>query len=193
MTASVFPVTGNPQMDALLESDPFARLLGMMLDQQITMEKAFAAPYMLRDRLDGTLDVAAIAAWDPDDFDARFRIKPALHRFPGAMAKRTQKLASVIVEEYGGDTERLWEEAGSGQELFDRLCALPGFGEEKSRIFVAVLAKRFAITPRGWKKVAGVFAQDTPRSVADIDSAEGLARVRAWKKAQKAKGLTKAD
>lgn len=193
MATPQFPVTGNHDMDALLVSDPFARLLGMMLDQQITMEKAFAGPYLLRERLDGNFSPATIATWDPEDFEARFRIKPAIHRFPGAMAKRTQALAAAIVDTYGGEAEKLWTQAADGPDLLKRLTALPGFGEEKAKIFVAVLAKRFDITPSGWEKVAGVFAENTPRSVADIDSPAGLERVRAWKKAQKAKGLSKSD
>lgn len=193
MAAPSFPVTGDPDMDALLVSDPFARLVGMLLDQQVAMEMAFASPFRLRERLDGKLDPATIVAMDPDDFDARFRIKPALHRFPGSMAKRVRALAQTIVDDYGGDTERIWTEAADGADLFKRLRALPGFGDEKARIFVAVLAKRFAIRPTGWDKAAGPFADDQPRSVADIDSPEGLLRVRAWKKQQKAKGLGKSD
>lgn len=188
-----FPVTGDPAADQLLVDDPFARLLGMLLDQQITMEMAFAAPARLRDRLDGRLDPATIAAMDPDDFDARFRIKPALHRFPGSMSKRVRALAHTIVDDYDGDTARLWTDAIDGADLFRRLRALPGFGDEKARIFVAVLAKRFAIRPNGWEAAAGPFADEQPRSVADIDSPEGLVRVRAWKKQQKAKGLGKSD
>ena len=193
MAAHSFPVTGDPDADALLVDDPFARLLGMLLDQQITMEMAFAAPARLRERLDGKLDPATVVSMDPDDFDARFRAKPALHRFPGSMSKRVRAVAQVIVDDYDGDTERIWTEAADGAELFTRLRALPGFGDEKARIFVAVLAKRFDVRPSGWEEAAGPFADDTPRSVADIDSAESLARVRAWKKEQKAKGLGKSD
>ena len=180
-------------MDGLLVADPFSRLLGMMLDQQITMEKAFAGPYLLRERLGGTLTPESIVACDPAVFDAAFRDKPAIHRFPGSMGKRARALATAIVEKYDGDTERIWTEAADGAELFERLRALPGFGDEKSRIFIAVLAKRFGVEPDGWEVAAGPFADDTPRSVADIDSAEGLARVREWKKQQKAKGRSKAD
>jgi uncharacterized HhH-GPD family protein len=193
MAAHPFPVTGDPEADQLLVEDPFARLLGMLLDQQITMEMAFAAPARLRERLDGTLDPATIVAMDPDDFDARFRVKPALHRFPGSMSKRVRAVAQAIVDDYAGDTERIWTEAADGADLFSRLRALPGFGDEKARIFVAVLAKRFDVRPDGWEAAAGPFADDTPRSVADIDSPEGLLKVRAWKKAQKAKGLGKSD
>ena len=145
MAAHSFPVTGDPDADALLVDDPFARLLGMLLDQQITMEMAFAAPARLRERLDGKLDPATVVSMDPDDFDARFRAKPALHRFPGSMSKRVRAVAQVIVDDYDGDTERIWTEAADGAELFTRLRALPGFGDEKARIFVAVLAKRFDV------------------------------------------------
>ena len=153
----------------------------MLLDQQITMEMAFAAPARLRTRLDGHLDPATIVAMDPDDFDARFRIKPALHRFPGSMSKRVRAVAQVIVDDYDGDTERIWTEAADGADLFTRLRALPGFGDEKARIFIAVLAKRFDFRPAGWEEAAGPFADDTPRSVADIDSREAFTQVRAWK------------
>lgn len=193
MAAPKLPVTGDQKMDELIDSDPFARLLGMMLDQQITMEKAFAGPYLLRERLGGTLTPTSIVGCDPDTFDAAFRAKPAIHRFPGSMGKRAVALATMIVDDYGGDTERIWTEAADGSDLFARLRALPGFGDDKSRIFIAMLAKRFDIKPKGWQKAAGVFAESTPRSVADIDSAEGLARVRAWKKQQKTKGLTKSE
>lgn len=193
MARTVFPVTGDPAKDDLLVTDSFALIFGMMLDQQITMEKAFAGPYDLRERLGGTLSPASIVACDPDAFDEAFRAKPAIHRFPGSMSKRARALATMIVDDYGGDTERIWTEAADGADLFERLRALPGFGDDKARIFVAVLAKRFGVRPDGWQAAAGPFGDATPRSVADIDSAEGLARVRAWKKEQKAKGLGKAD
>jgi uncharacterized HhH-GPD family protein len=192
-TSPSLPVTGDPAADRLLVENPFALLLGMLLDQQITMEMAFAGPHRLRERLDGRLDPETIAHWDPDDFDARFRTKPALHRFPGSMSKRVRALSAVLVDRYDGQTEKIWTEAADGADLLARLRELPGFGEEKARIFVAVLAKRFGIKPRGWKAAAGPFADATPRSVADIGSPEGLAKVRAWKKQQKAKGLSKSD
>lgn len=193
MSSPAFPVTGDVEADRLISTDPFARLIGMLLDQQVTMESAFMAPYRLRERLGGVLDPATVANWDPDDFDALFRIKPALHRFPGAMSKRVRTLSHQIVDGYDGDAERIWTEATDGADLFGRLRALPGFGDEKARIFVAVLAKRFSITPDGWEAAAGPFADEQPRSVADIDSRDSFDRVRAWKKQQKAKGLGKAD
>lgn len=187
MTAPSFPVTGDADKDALLVSDPFALVLGMMLDQQITMEKAFAGPYDLRERLGGRLDPGVISASDPEAIEAAFRVKPALHRYPGAMAKRAIALATMIAEDYDGETASIWTGAADGADLFRRVRALPGFGEGKARIFIALLAKRFAIRPDGWAEVVGNLADATPRSVADIDSPEALERVRAWKKEQKAK------
>lgn len=157
------------------------------------MEWAFVAPYRLKERLGGQLDAAAIARMDPDEFIALFKGPPALHRFPGSMAKRAQALTQRIVDEYGGDASRIWRAAANGEELQRRLLALPGFGPDKTRIFIALLAKRLGIRPPGWEKAAGPFADDTPRSVADIDSAETLARVREWKQAMKKQGKTKAD
>jgi len=193
VTAPSFPVTGDPEADALLVSDPFALLLGMLLDQQVPMEWAFRSPWRLRERIGDRFSPTGIAAYDPDEFKAVFSEVPALHRFPGSMAKRVQALSQHLVDTYDGDTERLWNEARSGDELFRRLRELPGFGEEKARIFVALLAKRFGVRPRGWKPAAGPFADHQRRSVADISSRAEFEKVRAWKKAQKAKGLGKAD
>jgi uncharacterized HhH-GPD family protein len=186
-------VTGDPEADRLINTDPFAALLAMMLDQQVPMEWAFQSPYRLKERLDGKLDPATIATLDPDELLAAFKGPPALHRFPGSMGKRAQELSAHIVEHYGGRTEAIWEGADTGEELLRRLRALPGFGEDKSRIFLAVLAKRMGVRPSGWEQAAGPFADDTPRSVADIDSPEALAEVRTWKKQQKAKGKSKAE
>lgn len=157
------------------------------------MEWAFLAPYRLKERLGGQLDASAIAKMDPDEFVALFKGPPALHRFPGSMGKRVYALIQQIVEEYGGDTSRIWSEAKDGEDLHRRLLALPGFGPDKTRIFIALLAKRLGVRPPGWEQAAGPFADDTPRSVADIDSAESLARVREWKQAMKKQGKTKAD
>src|SRR5680860_654556 len=181
---ATMPVTGEPDADELLASDPLALLLGMLLDQQVPMEWAFKAPSLLRDRLDG-LDAAAIAAMPEADVEAVFREKPALHRYPGSMGKRAHALCLHIVDEYDGDVAAIWTSAGSASELLRRLRALPGFGDEKSRIFLAVLGKRFGAAPDGWREVAAPFGDDTPRSVADIDSPEALQQVRQWKKAQK--------
>ncbi len=179
-------ITGDPDADRLLNTHPLALLLGMLLDQQVPMEWAFKAPLTLKERLGGELDAAAIAAMEPDEVDAVFRAKPALHRYPGSMGKRVHELCQHIVEHYLGDAATIWTTADNGAELYDRLRALPGFGEEKSRIFTAVLAKRMGVAPPGWEEYAGPFADATPRSVADVRSAESLARVREFKQALKA-------
>jgi uncharacterized HhH-GPD family protein len=187
------PITGDLDADRLLEESPLALLIGMLLDQQVPMEWAFGAPYRLKERLGGTLDARTIAEMDTDELIAVFKGPPALHRFPGSMAKRVQDLCHVIVDDYDGEAAAVWADAESGKELFGRLNALPGYGKEKARIFTAVLAKRMGVRPAGWEEMAGPFADPTPRSVADIDSAESLARVREWKKMMKAQGKTKAD
>ncbi|MGH8904089.1 MAG: HhH-GPD-type base excision DNA repair protein [Egibacteraceae bacterium] len=189
----VIPITGNVEADALLETEPLALVLGMMLDQQVPMEWAFIGPYRLRERLGGRLDAAAIAAMDPADLEAAFKEKPALHRFPGAMARRAQALCQHLVERYDGRAEGVWVDVVSGDELLTRLRQLPGYGDEKARIFLALLAKRLGVRPAGWEEAAAPFSDPTPRSVADIDSPEALQRVREWKRAQKAKGKAKAD
>jgi uncharacterized HhH-GPD family protein len=189
----VLPVTGNAEADELLGTEPLALVIGMLLDQQVPMEWAFSSPYRLKERLGGELDAGKIAAMDPGEFEEIFRAKPGLHRFPGAMGKRVYALAQHLVESYDGEAERIWTTAPTAQELFARLRALPGFGEEKSMIFLALLAKRFHAAPPGWEVYAGPFADDTPRSVADIDSADALRRVREFKRAKKAEGKGKAD
>ena len=186
-------VTGDPVADQLVRDDPFALLLGMMLDQQIPMEWAFKGPIRLAERLGDRFSPAAIAEMDPDELEAAFKTKPALHRFPGSMAKRCGELARHIAEHYDGDAGAVWADVRSGKALYDRLRALPGYGDEKAKIFVAILAKRFGVAPRGWKAVAGPFADHQPRSVADIDGPDALAEVRTWKKNQKAAGKSKQD
>jgi uncharacterized HhH-GPD family protein len=172
--------------DQVLSEYPFALLTGMLLDQQFPMERAFAGPAKVLDRF-GTLDPADIAAADPEQFAALCSTPPAVHRFPGSMAARIQALAAHIVAEYDGHTERLWTEASSGPELFKRLEALPGFGKQKCRIFVALLAKQLDVKPTDWAEVAGDYAeQGSYRSVADVVDARSLERVRAFKKEQKA-------
>ena len=192
MTA-VVPVTGDPEADQLLTDDPLALLIGMLLDQQIPMEWAFAGPLKLRERMGGRLDAAEIAATDPEAFAAIFKGPPALHRFPGSMGKRTQELCQYLVDHHGGDAAAVWTGVDDGRELLARVRALPGFGGEKSKIFTALLAKRFGIRPAGWETAAAPFSDDEPRSVADIDSPENLQRVRAWKKMMKAQKKSKAD
>jgi len=186
-------VTGNAEADALLNTNPLALLLGMLLDQQVPMEWAFIGPFLLKERMDGTLDAHAIAAMPEDEFLAIAKGPRAIHRFPGSMGKRVQAVCQVIVDEYGGDASRIWSDAGDGAELRTRLEALPGFGPEKSRIFIALLAKRFGVRPDGWQEAAAPFGDEVARSVADIDSAETLARVREWKQARKKEGKTKSD
>ena len=192
MATAVLPVTGDPEADKLLVTDPFALLVGMLLDQQVPMEWAFRGPSTLRERL-GTLDAKAIAAMNPEEVEAVFRQKPALHRYPASMAKRTHALATHLVDAYGGDAAAIWRGVTDPKVLFDRLRALPGFGEEKAKIFLAILGKRLGVAPSGWEELARPFGDTNPRSVADIDSPEALLRVRAWKQEQKKKGKAKSD
>ncbi len=192
MPPSSIPVTGIPEADRLLVTDPLALLIGMLLDQQVPMEWAFKGPLTLTERLDG-LDATRIAAMDPEALVAVFVEKPALHRYPAAMARRTHELCQFLVDTYDGDAARVWKGVRSGDELYRRLRELPGYGEEKAKIFMAILAKRLGKAPAGWEQAAAPFSDDVPRSVADISSPEALAEVRAFKKAQKAKGKGKAD
>jgi uncharacterized HhH-GPD family protein len=169
--------------DALLARDPFALLTGMLLDQQIPMERAFAGPHTIARRLgDDGLDVRRIAAYDPEAFAALLAEKPAVHRFPGSMAGRVQKLAQFLVENYDGDTEALWNDAPTGKDLLKRLSALPGFGRQKAQIFLALLGKQRGVRPEGWREAAGAYGDDEARrSVADVVDAETLGEVRAYK------------
>jgi len=178
----------DPKADQLLSEDPFALLVGMVLDQQIPLEVAFAGPKKIADRI-GDFDAAAIADYDPDKFAALCSERPAIHRFPGSMAKRIQALAQIIVDRYDGDAAALWT-AGDpdGPELLRRLKALPGFGEQKARIFLALLGKQYSVTPKGWRTAAGEFGKaGTHLSVADIADARSLDKVRSYKKTQKQK------
>ena len=192
MAAPSLPVTGDPDADRLLVEDPLALLLGMLLDQQVPMEWAFTGPKTLRDRL-GHLDAGKIAAMDVDEFVAVCREKPAIHRFPKSMGERAHAVCQHVVDHYDGDTEKIWSDVDDAMELRRRLREIPGYGEEKTKIFIAILAKRLGITPAGWEDVAAPFSDDVPRSVADISSEEALHEVRKWKKAQKAKGKSKQD
>jgi uncharacterized HhH-GPD family protein len=173
--------------DALLTNDPLALLMGMLLDQQFPLEWAFRAPWRLAQRMERTsLDAAAIADWDPEAFVKLMAGPPALHRYPAAMAERIQALCRVVVERYGGDAAALWRTAGTGKELLARLRALPGFGEQKARIFVALLGKQLGVRPEGWREVAGPYGEDgSRRSAADVTDPETLAEVRAFKQAAK--------
>ena len=179
-------IAQDPEADKVLSEDPFALLMGMLLDQQFPMERAFAGPAKVLERF-GSLDPAEIASADPEQFAALCSPPPAVHRFPGSMAARIQALAVHIVAEYDGRTERLWTEATSGRELLRRLQALPGFGKQKSQIFVALVAKQLGIQPEGWADVAGDYAEPgSYRSVADVVDAVSLEKVRAFKKEKKA-------
>ncbi len=173
--------TPDPEANRLLATDPLALLIGMLLDQQVTMESAFQAPALLRERLGGNLDATAIATMPPEELEAIFRQRPALHRFPASMAKRTQAVCQFLVEHYDGRAERLWTEAESGADLLQRLKALPGFGADKSRVFVALLGKRLGVQPAGWEEVAADWA-----SIADVDSYERIGEIREQKRAVKA-------
>jgi uncharacterized HhH-GPD family protein len=172
--------------DEVLSTNAFALLAGMMLDQQFPMERAFAGPAKILDRF-GTLAPAAIAEAPPEEFAEICSRPPVVHRFPGAMAARLQALAAIVVDTYGGDTASLWNTAESGQELLGRLQALPGFGKQKSQIFVALLGKQLGVRPRGWKKAAGHYADaGAYRSVADVVDAASLEKVRQFKRDAKA-------
>jgi uncharacterized HhH-GPD family protein len=185
-------ITGDAAADQLLNENPLALLIGMLLDQQVPMEWAFRGPATLNERL-GHLDAARIAAMDPEELVAVFVEKPALHRYPANMARRVHDLAVHITEQYGGDAANIWKGVATGDELLQRLKALPGYGDEKAKIFLALLAKRMGVRPAGWEQAAGVFGDDTPRSVADIHDDNSLQTVRAWKQAQKAARKDKQD
>jgi uncharacterized HhH-GPD family protein len=187
------PITGDPDSDALLMDEPLALLIGMLLDQQVPMEWAFRGPATLKRRFGGSLDAHAIAAMSEDEVVAVFCEKPAVHRFPAAMGRRAHGMCEIIVEKYDGDAEAIWRNVRSADEVYRRLRELPGYGEEKTKIFMAILAKRLGRKPKGWEEVAAPFSDETPRSVADVSSAETLARVREFKKAKKAAGKGKTD
>ena len=179
-------LTGDTAADTLLSDNAFALLTGMLLDQQIAMELAFVGPSRLEERLDGPLDPATVAACDLDVLEGLFRQKPALHRYPGSMTKRVHALAAHLVEEYDGDAAALWRDVEDGAELKRRLLALPGFGDQKARIFGALLGKQFGVTPAGWQEAAGDYGLDGRRSIADVTDARTLEEVRDWKQARKA-------
>ena len=185
-------ITGREDADALLNRDGTALLIGMLLDQQVPMEWAFTGPATLLTRL-GHLDAQRVAAMDQDEFVAVCCAKPAIHRFPAAMGRRIHDLCAVLTERFDGSGEQVWSDVSSGDELYARLRTLPGYGEEKARIFVAILGKRMAVQPDGWREAAGAFGDDIPRSVADISDAASLAVVREWKKAAKAARRDKQD
>ena len=177
----------DPAADALLDDNPMALLIGMLLDQQVPMETAFAGPKKIADRIGG-IDARLIADYDPEKFVALCSERPAVHRFPGSMAKRIQALAHEIVERYEGDAAALWTQGDpDGAEVLRRLRALPGFGEQKARIFLALLGKQYGVTPKGWRAAAGEYGKaGTHMSVADIVDAGSLETVRSYKKQMKA-------
>ena len=185
MAVGTLYITGDKSADALLNRDGTALLIGMLLDQQVPMEWAFAGPATLKDRL-GHLDAKRIAAMDVEEFVAICCEKPAIHRFPASMGRRIHEMCTLLTARYGGKGANVWKGVQSGDELYARLRELPGYGEEKSKIFVAILGKRMYVEPAQWRTAAGVFGDDVPRSVADIDGPETLGKVREWKKAQKA-------
>ena len=181
----------DPAADALLESNPFALLVGMLLDQQYPMEAAFAGPKKIADRMGG-VDAVQIADYDPDKFAALCSKTPAVHRFPGSMAKRIQTLSQILVDRYDGDAAALWT-AGDpdGAEVLRRIKELPGFGEQKAKIFLALLGKQYGVTPKGWREAAGDYGKAGAfMSVADVKDAGSLEKVRSYKKQMKAAAKT---
>lgn len=177
----------DPEANALLGRSPLALLLGMVLDQQVPMEKAFSSPYVLAQRLGHEPDARELAGYAPEGLVALFAQPPALHRFPKAMAARVQEVCQVLVDRYDGDPARLWSEAADGRDLLRRVGELPGFGRQKAQIFVALLGKRFGVTPEGWREAAGGYGDaDAYRSVADVTDPESLRRVREYKQRMKA-------
>ena len=174
------PFTGDPEADALIARDPLALLIGFTLDQQVTVQKAFSGPLELQRRL-GHLDPRRMAEMDPEELADVFRQRPALHRFPAAMATRVQAISTVVAGEYGGDASRIWREAKDGRDLERRLLALPGVGAMKAKTLIAILGKRFGVRPPGWDDVAPKYP-----TLGDVDSADSLASYQAGKRAHKA-------
>jgi uncharacterized HhH-GPD family protein len=189
----VLHLSQDQAADELLTEDPLALLIGMVLDQQVPLEWAFSAPLLLKQRLGGRLDVTEIAGMDPESLASVFSERPALHRFPASNAKRVQELSRHIVDDYQGKPDHIWRTASSGQELFRRIRALPGFGDQKARIFVGLLGKQLGVRPPGWQEAAGHYGQPgTFMSVADITDPSSLARVRAYKQQRKAASKSQA-
>ncbi len=190
MAAIALHLSGDDEADAFVSRDPLALLIGMVLDQQVTIEKAFSSPVELARRLggDGPLHAASIASMEPDELAAVFKERPALHRYPGSMAARVQAVSRTVAEEYGGKADAIWKGVRSGDELLGRLRSLPGFGEQKSKIFAALLGKQLGVQPAGWREASSPYGDPgTHLSVADIVDADSLATVRATKKAAKAR------
>ncbi|MEU5882130.1 HhH-GPD-type base excision DNA repair protein [Spirillospora sp. NPDC047279] len=181
------------EADELLGRSPLAALVGMLLDQQFPMERAFAGPYVLTRRAGwDDLDAHEIAAYDPEAFEALMAEPPVVHRYPRSMAKRVQQLCQYLVEHYGGDAEAIWRDVPDGRELFKRLNDLPGYGKQKAQIFTALLGKQYGVTPDGWREAAGAYGEEgSTRSVADITGPDSLEKVRAFKKEMKAAAKAK--
>jgi uncharacterized HhH-GPD family protein len=180
-------IAQDTEADKLISNEPLALLVGMVLDQQVPLEWAFSAPLRLKQRLGGSLDAGRIAAMDPDKLAKVFSERPALHRFPGANAKRVQQLCQLIVDRFDGRPAAIWQTATTGDELYARVKALPGFGEQKARIFIGLLGKQLGVRPPGWEVAAGPFGQPgTYISVADIVDGASLGRVRTYKREMKA-------
>jgi uncharacterized HhH-GPD family protein len=190
--AGTLYITGDTSADKLLNTNANALLIGMLLDQQVPMEWAFAGPATLKQRL-GHLDPKKIAAMDVEEFVSICCEKPAIHRYPGSMGKRIHAVCEALVADYQGNAANIWKGVDSGNELYRRLRALPGYGDEKSKIFIAILAKSQGVELDGWREAAGKFGDDTPRSVADVHDEVSLGKVREWKKAQKAAKKDKQD
>jgi uncharacterized HhH-GPD family protein len=192
--STVMRISQQPEADELLGRSPLADLVGMLLDQQVPMEWAFAGPYTITQRVGGDdLDAHQIAAYDPEAFASLLSAKPAVHRYPAAMAKRVQQLCQYLVEHYDGDASAVWRDVATGKELLARLNELPGFGKQKSQIFLALLGKQLGVKPKGWREAAGSYGDaGAYRSAADITGPESLAKVRAFKQAAKAAAKQKA-
>jgi len=194
MTNQSLWLTGDPEADALLSSDDNALLIGMVLDQQVPMEKAFSGPLVIAQRMGGRLDVTKIASMSEDEFIELCSQRPAIHRFPAAMARRIRQVCQVLTEDYDGQATNLWKDARSGDEVMANLGRLPGFGPDKAAIFTAVLGKLRGITPQGWRTAAGYYGEpDTFRSVADIVDYDSLQKVRETKKSVKAAKKASSD
>jgi uncharacterized HhH-GPD family protein len=181
----VIHITGDEHADEVLEGSPFALLTGMLLDQQFPMERAFAGPAKILDRF-GNLDPAQIAAADPEQFASLCSEPPAVHRFPGSMAERVQTVARIVTEEYDGQADRIWTEAADAADLLARMTSLPGFGQQKAQIFIALLAKQRDVRPEGWESAVGDYSLEGYRSVADVVDESSLQKVRAHKQEKKA-------
>lgn len=187
MTQAQLHLTGDAEADALLSRDPLALLVGMLLDQQFPMERAFAGPVELSHRLGHDPTAAELAGYDPEALANLFAQPPVIHRYPRSMSGRVQDMCRLLVSRYDGDAAALWRDVDSGMALVRRIEELPGFGRQKARIFVALLGKQYGVTPAGWREAAGPYGEEgSRRSIADVNGPDSLAEVRAYKRATKA-------